>query len=89
MDRAEATVVVTNEVGLHARPPLFVRKAKEFESTITVQNLTRNGEAADAKSTQCHQGGGRPEPRDQIVAEGPDAQQAVDALVELVETELA
>lgn len=91
MDRAEATVVVTNEVGLHARPAaLFVRKAKEFESTITVQNLTRNGEAADAKSplsvikaavAQNHE--------IKIVAEGPDAQRAVDALVELVETELA
>lgn len=91
MDRAEATVVVTNEVGLHARPAaLFVRKAKEFESAITVQNLTRNGEAADAKSplsvikaaiAQNHE--------IKIVAEGPDAQDAVRALVSLVETELA
>ncbi|HEX7099292.1 MAG TPA: HPr family phosphocarrier protein [Acidimicrobiia bacterium] len=91
MDRAEATVVITNEVGLHARPAaLFVRKAKEFESNITVQNLTRNGEVADAKSplgvikaaiSQNHE--------IHIVAEGPDAQEAVDALVTLVETELA
>jgi len=91
VDRAEATVVVTNEVGLHARPAaLFVRKAKEFESAITVQNLTRNGEPSDAKSPlQVIKAAIAQNHEIRIVAEGADAQEAVDALVDLVETELA
>ena len=46
-----ATATVRHAVGLHARPAArFVKRAKEYESAITVRNITRDGEAVDAKS---------------------------------------
>ena len=55
---------------------------------ICVQNLTRNG-GADADPLSVIKAAVAQNHEIKIVAEGPDAQQAVDALVELVETELA
>jgi len=91
MNRAEATLKVTNEVGLHARPAAtFVRKAKEFESDIHVQNLTRGSDPADAKSPlQVLKAAVAKDHEIRITAEGTDAEAAVNALVELLETELA
>lgn len=41
--------VITDPVGLHARPAgLFVKKASSYQSNITVQN-TENDKSADAK----------------------------------------
>ncbi len=41
--------VITDPVGLHARPAgLFVKKAAAYESSITVKNM-ENGKSADAK----------------------------------------
>ncbi len=41
--------VITDPVGLHARPAgLFVKKAASYESSITVKNM-ENGKSADAK----------------------------------------
>lgn len=90
MSRAEATVKVTNQVGLHARPAAaFVRKAKEYESAIQIVNLTRDGEPADAKSPlQVIKAAVAKDHEVRISAEGVDAQEAVAALVDLVETEL-
>ena len=43
--------IISFAVGLHARPAgRFVKLAKGFESTIWIRNLTRDGEAVDAKS---------------------------------------
>ena len=47
----EANIVVTHEVGLHARPAAtFVKTAKGFDSSIAVTNVTRGSDPADAKS---------------------------------------
>jgi phosphotransferase system HPr (HPr) family protein len=47
----EIRVVVTHEVGLHARPAaMFVQTAGRFASSVRVKNLTTNSESVDAKS---------------------------------------
>ena len=80
----ENMVIITNKTGLHARPAtLFVQAAARFQAQIQV----RHGEkSANAKSilrvltlgasqgTTLH-----------IRAEGEDAEEAVQALTELVE----
>lgn len=82
------TITITNAVGLHARPAaLFVKLAKEFPCTITIQNLTSNKPRANAKSplnvlTQAVNQG------NQILleAEGDSAQEALAALQKLIES---
>ncbi len=85
---AAATLTVRNAAGLHARPAaLFVQMAARFQSDVRVRNLTRNRGPASAKSSvglmtlQVSQG-------DQIavLADGPDAAEAIAALADLVES---
>jgi phosphocarrier protein len=77
-------VMIANPQGLHARPAdLFVRKANQFISRIEV---IKDGERVDGKSilgilTLAAEHGSELS----IEAVGPDAQMALDALVELVE----
>lgn len=80
---AAQTVEVVNPQGLHARPAnLFVRLANEFQSTIEV---VKDGERVDGKSILsvltlvASQG-----TQLAIEARGPDADNAIRALVELV-----
>jgi len=85
MAPAEARVTVEHEKGLHARPASrFVETASTFESEITVQSPDE--ETADAKSSLGIMSLGV-DTGDEILirAEGPDSQEAVDALVELIE----
>lgn len=83
----EATVAVTNEVGLHARPAAtFVKTAKQFESTITVTNLTRGSDPADAKSlVQVFKAAVARGHDVKITVHGSDEDQALAALVGLIE----
>ena len=82
---ASITVKVTSEQGLHARPAnLIARRAAEFQCKI---EITKDGNQVDAKSilglmTLAAEHGSELA----IVAEGPDAQQAIDALAELVQS---
>ena len=76
------TFTIRNEHGLHARPSaILVNEVKKFTSKITVENLTRGGTSVNAKSlmkivalgvTQGH--------RLRFVAEGDDAQAAMEAI---------
>ncbi|MDG6895530.1 fused PTS fructose transporter subunit IIA/HPr protein [Volucribacter amazonae] len=76
------TFTIRNEHGLHARPSaVLVNTVKQFNAKISVQNLTRNSAEVSAKSlmkivalgvTQGH--------RLRFVAEGDDAQQAIEAI---------
>ena len=84
---ASIQLTVNHEAGLHARPmALFVKTAKKFESEILVKNLTRDKAPVNGKSplnilllavSQGHQ--------IEITAEGPDAEQALEALKTLIE----
>jgi phosphotransferase system HPr (HPr) family protein len=84
----EATVVVTHEVGLHARPAAtFVKTAKGFAAKIEIINVTRGTDPADAKSLiQVFKAAVARDHEIRIVASGEDAEEAVAALVELIET---
>jgi phosphotransferase system HPr (HPr) family protein len=83
----EAIVAVTNEVGLHARPAAtFVKSAKDFESTITITNLTRGSDPADAKSlVQVFKAAVARGHDVKITAQGSDEDQALATLVALIE----
>ncbi|HET9999746.1 MAG TPA: phosphoenolpyruvate--protein phosphotransferase [Ktedonobacteraceae bacterium] len=79
----EATLVLTNPTGLHARPAsLFVQAAHRFESRIRV---TGHGRESDAASiTGILSLGLRQGDTIAIHASGTDAQAAITALSELV-----
>ncbi len=79
---------VVNPSGLHARPAsVFVKKAMEFESDVTVRNVTGGSEPKNAKSIITMMALGMKRGHEiEIAAEGPDEAQAVQALVELVES---
>ncbi|HDI85806.1 MAG TPA: HPr family phosphocarrier protein [Candidatus Korarchaeota archaeon] len=85
MARAEATVQLRNKVGLHARPAsLFVQTAKKFKSKIIVR---KDDKEADAKSILGVLSLGAEYGHwITIVAEGDDAEEAVQALASLVES---
>ena len=77
-------VEIVNERGLHARASAkFVKLAAAFDAEVTV---TRDGTTVDARSIMglmmLAAGLGS---TIEIAAEGPDAQPALDALVELVQ----
>ena len=81
--KAERTVEIVNERGLHARASAkFVKLANDFEAEVTV---TREGQTVDARSIMgLMMLAAGPGCCIDIKAEGPEAQVAVDALAELV-----
>lgn len=78
-------VVIENPQGLHARPAeLFAKLAMEFESRIM---LIRDDQYVDGKSIlEILTLGVLPGTELILEAQGDDAQQAIDALVSLVES---
>ena len=77
-----ATFTVRNEHGLHARPcAVLVQTLKPFEAKVTVENLDRPAAPVNAKSTMRVVAlGATKAHRLRFVAEGSDAQQALEAL---------
>ena len=87
MPIASREVVVSNKVGLHARPAMqFVDVANQFSSSVTVRKGGEEPADADGKSVMqmiiLAATEGTPL---RIEAEGDDAQTAVDRLAELFE----
>lgn len=82
------TTVVVNPSGIHARPAsIFVKKAGEFTSKITVRNVTKDSDPKDAKSILTMMALGMAKGNEiEISAEGDDEAAAVAALVELVKS---
>lgn len=77
-------VMVQNQVGLHARPAtFFIQKANEFKSSIWIEKEERRVNAKSLLGILSLGIVGGTSIR--IIADGADEQQAVDALVELVE----
>jgi phosphotransferase system HPr (HPr) family protein len=80
---------VLHGAGLHARPAAdFVKQANRFQSTLRVRNLTRETAWVDCKSIlsvltlgveQGHQ--------IEITAEGPDEEDAIQALADVAGSE--
>jgi len=81
-------VTVKNQVGLHARPAtFFIQKANEYKSSIWIEKEERKVNAKSllgvlslgiTKGTEI-----------KIIADGDDAEEAVDGLVELITSEFA
>ncbi len=80
--------VVNNQVGLHARPAtFFIQKANEFKSSIWVEKDERRVNAKSllgvlslgiVKGTSIT-----------LIGDGPDEEAAVNALVELINTDFS
>ena len=80
-------VVISNQVGLHARPAtFFIQKANEFKSGIWVEKDERRVNAKSllgvlslgiVKGTTIT-----------LIADGPDAKEAVESLTQLVSDQL-
>ena len=76
-------IAITNQVGLYARPAtFFIQKANEFKSTMTVEKEDRKVNAKSllgvlslgiTKGTHIT-----------VTAEGPDEEEAVNALCALI-----
>ena len=81
-------VVVQNQVGLHARPAtFFIQKANEFKSSIWVEKEERKVNAKSllgvlslgiVKGTTI-----------QLIADGPDEKEAVEALSKMISSDFA
>ena len=88
---AELTLAVRNPSGLHARPAAeFVRLAASFAADVRLANVSRDAGAwADAKSILDVLSLGVSAGNEiRVRAEGPDAEHALQALSELVASEL-
>ena len=81
-------VTVQNQVGLHARPAtFFIQKANEFKSSIWIEKEERR---VNAKSLLGVLSLGIVGGTDiKIIADGVDEQNAVDALVRLIDSGFA
>ena len=79
---------VNNQVGLHARPAtFFIQKANEYKSSIWVEKDDRRVNAKSllgvlslgiVKGTIIH-----------LIADGPDEEAAINALVDLINSEFS
>ncbi|MHB1103699.1 MAG: HPr family phosphocarrier protein [Devosia sp.] len=82
---AEAQVLITHDVGLHARPSVkFTKLAKGFAARVDLA-LGAEGPWVDAKSIVKVMATKAPKGSTLFLrAEGEDAQDAIDALVSLI-----
>ncbi len=82
------TVQVNNQVGLHARPAtFFIQKSSEFKSGIWVE---KNNKRVNAKSLLGVLSLGVTKGTEiTVIADGPDEEAAVQALVSLVSSNSA
>ena len=79
-----AECIIKNKLGLHARPAsLFVQTATKFDSDITVRkdDEVANGKSLMSMLVRSAACGSKLS----ITARGPDAEQAVKALNELID----
>lgn len=82
------TLTIEDEVGLHARPATeFVQKAKGFAAKISI---SKDGKQADAKSILQVLGlaAGKGAVIE-ITAEGPDEEEAINALADFIRSQAA
>lgn len=79
------TVIVQNQVGLHARPAtFFIQKSNEFKSSIWVE---KDGRRVNAKSLLGVLSLGITKGTEiTIIVDGVDEEEAIEALESLVES---
>ena len=81
-------ITVSNQVGLHARPAtFFIQKANEFKSSVWVETDNHRVNAKSllgvlslgiVKGTTIN-----------LIADGPDEEAAINALVKLIDSDFA
>lgn len=83
----ETTLIVSDPVGLHARSAAEIyRKAREFKSQVTIQNLSRPGSLEVAVSAyNILQMGAVCGHQVRLRAEGEDEREVIAALAALVD----
>jgi phosphocarrier protein len=83
----EVELTITNAVGLHARPAaVFYKKAREYKSKITIQNLSRpDSKEVPVSPFQLLQIGVLQGHTIRLRATGEDEQAAIAGLTQLVE----
>ncbi|MBM7557960.1 HPr family phosphocarrier protein [Halanaerobacter jeridensis] len=81
----EKKVMIQNETGIHARPAsMLVEEASNYDSDV---ELLKDGQAVNAKSIMGIMSLGIKQSTEVTVrAEGADAEEAVDAIVELIQS---
>ncbi len=81
-------VIITNNIGLHARPAtFFIQKANSYKSLIWIEKEDRKVSAKSllgVLSLGIAQG-----MTITIIADGQDENEAIDGLVELIDTKFA
>ena len=82
---AKAEVTISNELGLHARPAMtFVELANQYKSDVRIQ---KDDQTVDGKSImQVMMLAATQGTRLKITAEGEDAEEAISALQQLIES---
>jgi phosphotransferase system HPr (HPr) family protein len=88
---SELTIRIQHAAGLHARPLAeFVKTAKQFQSAISVENLTLRKGPADGKSPLSLMLLSVLNGQElRIVAQGPDDKEAIRALQDLIARDFA
>lgn len=83
MPSARVQTVIKNKLGLHARPAMvFVDAASAFQASVAVEG---NGQSVDGKSIMMMMLLAATQGTElEIIAEGDDAEKAVEALRALV-----
>jgi len=81
----EKITVIKNRAGIHARPAtLIVKEASKFKSNVYIE---KGSEKINAKSILCILTlGGTYESEIKIIADGEDEIEAVDALINLIDS---
>ena len=88
MPLCKQTVTVVHQQGLHARPAaLFVQLAKRFASKVTVKKGRKIVDGKSIMGLLTLAAG--PASRISVLTDGPDAETALQQLIELVTTPLA
>ncbi|MGI6231092.1 MAG: HPr family phosphocarrier protein [Tractidigestivibacter sp.] len=79
---------IINATGLHARPAsVFVTEAKKYQSKVTIKNVDKDTAPVNAKSIMMILAAGLATgTKIEISCDGPDEQEACDALVALVDS---
>ncbi|MBI2884636.1 MAG: HPr family phosphocarrier protein [Candidatus Omnitrophica bacterium] len=79
----QRTLTITHSQGLHARPAaLFVKAAGRFASTVTVRKGRKSVDGKSIMGLLTLAAG--PGSRIALIADGPDAREALEALSRLV-----
>ncbi len=76
-------VTIVSATGLHARPASdFAKRAKDFQSAVTIKDVAKDSSPVNAKSIMMILAAGLGTgSKIEIACDGPDEQEALDALI--------